>query len=125
VAGRGAGKSRVLSLLAETAVASGLSLAELAELDFDGLDEVRRVAAAERQRLEWTNDTELLAGILEQLRALTAVVQSGVQTKSVRSLRTPRQPKPIKRPDWVAEAADPVVVVGPGDLFQMMKGGPT
>lgn len=125
MAGRGAGKSRVLRLLAETAVASGLSLAELAELDFDALDEVRRLAAAERQRLEWTNDTELLAGILEQLRALTAVLQAGVPTMQVRRLPAARQPKPIKRPDWVAEAADPVVVVGPGDLFAMMKGGPT
>jgi len=112
-------------MLAETAVASGLSLAELAELDFEGLAEVQRVAEAERRWRQWTNDTELLAGILEQLRALTAVLQAGVPTMQVRRLAAARQPKPIKRPDWVAEAADPVVVVGPGDLFQMMKGGPT
>jgi len=121
VAGSGAGKSSVLTSLAEIGIVTGLSLGELSELDFEQLDDVRRLAEVERRRQEWTNDTELLAGILEQLRSLTAVIQSGVPTVQVKSLKRPGQPSPIERPKWLNPAADSAAV-RPGELFKMMRG---
>ena len=121
MAGSGAGKSAVLTSLAGVAITTGLSLGELADLDFGQLDEVRQLAEQEQQRRQWTNDTELLAGILEQLRALTAVVQAGIPTVQVRKLRAAKQPKPLDRPSWMAKASDGVAVVRPGEFFNMMK----
>lgn len=121
MAGSGAGKSAVLTSLAGVAITTGLSLGELAELDFGQLEEVHHLAEAERQRQQWTNDTELLAGILEQLRSLTAVIQSGIPTVQVRKLRGAKQPKPIDRPSWLAKASDGVATVRPAEFFHMMK----
>lgn len=121
MAGSGAGKSAVLTSLAGVAITTGLSLGELADLDFGQLEAVHRLAEDERQRRQWTNDTELLAGILEQLRSLTAVVQSGIPTVQVKKLHAAKQPKPIERPDWIAKASDGVATVRPGEFFHMMK----
>ena len=91
------------------------------ERDKAELRELVDLAEAERQRQQWTNDTELLAGILEQLRSLTAVVQSGIPTVQVRKLRGAKQPKPIDRPSWLAKASDGVATVRPSEFFHMMK----
>lgn len=100
---------------------TGLSLDTLADLDFSDLEEVHRLAEQEQQRRAWTNDTELLAGILDQLRNLTAVVQAGIPTVQVKRARSPKQPKPIKRPTWLKQSD--AAAVRPGDFFKMMRKG--
>ena len=122
MAGSGAGKSSVLTALAQTAILTGISLGDLYDLDFDQIDEVQRLAEQEARRREWSNETELLAGILDQLRSLTAVVQSGIPTVNVKRLGKAKQPKPIRRPDWAQGKAEESVV-RPGEFFQMMKQG--
>lgn len=121
MAGSGAGKSSLLTALVQAAIVTGISLDVLADLDFADLDVVHQLAEQEQQRRAWTNDTELLAGILDQLRNLTAVVQAGIPTVQVKRLRPAKQPKPVKRPEWLkrVEAA----VIRPGEFFRMMKKG--
>lgn len=100
---------------------TGLSLDTLSDLDFSDLEEVHRLAEQEQQRRAWTNDTELLAGILDQLRSLTAVIQAGIPTVQVKRLRSAKQPKPIKRPAWLRRSD--ATAVKPSEFFQMMRKG--
>jgi len=103
------------------AVASGISPLDLAELDFDQLDEVE-AALVEReveQARRWTPELELLAQQTEilhsQLRAYLAA-----HTDKGSSLPPPlRIPRPGEKP----ARPDGAVVVKPSAFAAMLAGG--
>lgn len=118
----GAGKSVPLGGLVELATLTGVAFDTLADFDDGQLSQVRDSAEAEARWRAWTNDTELLALILDQLRHLTALVARGLLVQPVKRVgRGALDIKPTERPEWVAKPKSDEVVVGPSDFFSMMR----
>ena len=89
---------------------------------------VTEVATQEARRLSWSQDSELLASILETLQRIAARLDLGVPVGMVSKLKAiPTIPR-IPRPEWVKEV-EPAAPSGDGaamsprEFFAMMRGG--
>lgn len=93
-----------------------MPLAELLELDDDDLE----VIGEECRAATWTQDTELLASILEMLAGVLARLNAGVpvvmqeKTGKVKPVRVPR-------PDWLLPGEPAVTVVTPAEMFRRFR----
>lgn len=86
---------------------------------------VAEVATDEARRLAWSQDSELLASILDTLQRIAARLDLGVPVGMVSKLKAlPTMPR-IPRPEWVKEAeqsAPSSSGMSPRELFAMMRG---
>ena len=93
-----------------------MPLAELLELDDDDLE----VIGEECRAATWTQDTELLASILEMLAGIAAQLNAGVpvvmreKTGKVKPIRVPR-------PDWLHPDEPAVAVLTPAEMFRRFR----
>jgi len=93
-----------------------MPLAELLELDDDDLE----VVGEECRAAMWTQDTELLASILEGVIAIAARLDAGIpvvlqeKTGKVKPIRVPR-------PDWLRPAEPTTTVLTPAEMFRRFR----
>ena len=91
--------------LARLTALTGVSLADLGGLSESQLAAVGGVATEEAQLRSWSQDTELLASILQELRRIANRLDAGIATVWAKSLKAPHVSPPIPRPDWVKDVA--------------------
>lgn len=93
-----------------------MPLAELLELDDDDLE----VIGEECLAATWTQDTELLASILETLAAIAARLNAGIPV--VMQERAGKvKPVRVPRPSWLPEPKPTVTTLTPAEMFQRFR----
>lgn len=92
-------------------------------LDFDDFqwESIRDVVTEAAQVRVWSNDTEMLARILDQLVRIEARLASGVPVVQGKATQKMPDLEPQPRPDWWRAAAGEVVL-SPGEAFRRLKG---
>lgn len=124
-----------MTRLARLSSLTGLGLADLGILSEGQLAGVADVAAIEERRRAWSQDTELLAGILDTLRRIEARLDAGLRVAFDHKIPAPRSVPAITRPEWVQESptspetttSDATVsrrgekVVSPREFFAMFR----
>lgn len=123
-----------MTRLARLSSLTGLGLADLGGLSEAQMAGVADVAALEERRRAWSQDTEMLAGILEALRRIEARLDAGLRVAFDHKLPAPRAVPTITRPEWVQESptspettSDTTVsrrgekVVSPREFFAMFR----
>ena len=122
-----------MTRLARLSSLTGLGLADLGGLSESQMAGVADVAALEERRRAWSQDTEMLAGILETLRRIEARLDAGVRVALDHKIPAPRSVPAITRPEWVQESPtetttpDATVsrrgekVVSPREFFAMFR----
>lgn len=95
------------------------------------LKAVAEVALEQQQQQQWSQDTELLAGIFEVLQKIAHRLDAGLLVGFPKDgkLPAPQQMQRLTRPAWVKEAeAEPTSdhagsrVVSPSEFFAMFRG---
>ena len=95
---------------------TGLPLSDLVDMTDSQLESVDEVARDNARRLFWSSETEMLASILDQLRALTAMLNAGIRVQPVKRLPSIRDVADVERPDWMTKR-DAAQVMTPRELF--------
>lgn len=86
------------------------------ELDDDDI----QVVADECRAATWTQDTELLAGILETLTAIAQRLNAGVPV--VMQEKTGKfKPMRIPRPDWLSDPQPKVTTLTPAEMLRRFR----
>lgn len=98
-----------------------MSVAELAELDVDELDELAEFCKTREQHLSWGNVGELLAKQVELTAALLARVNAGIAVRPQKKIARPPKPYEVERPPWMTAPTSEEVMT-PRQFFQMMRG---
>ncbi len=108
--------------MARISALTGVDPGFLLNLDEQQLAAVQEVAVEESRRRSWTNDTELLASVVDLLAAILARLNAGIPVGMVKKLSTPSTPTRVKRPVWTDDPDDDTATVSPRDFFSMMRG---
>lgn len=105
------------------AALTGLPPDFLLDLDENQWAAIEEVAADEAHQRSWSQDTEMLASILEQLQRIANRLDAGVGTVALKKASRPTKVAPIKRPTWVeaAPGSSAAQAVSPREFFQMMR----
>lgn len=78
------------------------------------------MVADECRAATWTQDTELLAGILETLIAIAQRLNAGVPV--VMQKQTGKiKPTTIPRPDWLPDPQPKVTTLTPAEMFRRFR----
>lgn len=102
-----------------------MPLREALDLDPDEFQAWRdAVDGRERQRA-WSQDTELLAGIVELLHTIANDLRRGVPVVQVKKQARAGEAYRVKRPSWITrgggESAAEEIVVSPRELFRRLS----
>ena len=116
-----------MTRLAQLATLTGVGLGEAANLDEAQMAALIGVAEDEQRRRTWSNDTELLAQVVDRLGLIAARLEAGIRVGFPKDGRmpAPKPPDPVTRPDWLEQASpagrSDEVVMSPREFFAAMR----
>lgn len=113
--------------LAQLTTLTGVGLGEIAALNEAQIAALVEVAEDEQRRRVWSNDTELLASILDRLGVIAARLEAGLRVGFPKDgkMPAPKAPEPTTRPEWLERAAPASrtdeAVMTPREFFAAMR----